>query len=51
MVFSMAPNKHNKPAKPLIRVLTCPKLSKKRPNLILTPFIPVAKKARPRAAP
>jgi len=51
VVFSMAPNKHNKPAKPLIRVLTCPKLSKKRPNLILTPFIPVAKKARPRAAP
>ena len=51
MVFSMASNKRNKPAKPLMRVLTRPKPLKKRPYLILTPSIPAAKKARPRAAP
>jgi hypothetical protein len=47
----MAPNKRNKPAKPLTRILTRPKLLKKRSNLISTPSIPVAKKARPRLAP
>jgi len=39
MVFSMAPNKRNKLAKPLTRVLTRPKPSKKRSNLTLTPSI------------
>ena len=51
MVFSIAPNKRNKLAKPLTRALTRPKLLKKRPNLISTPSIPAAKKVRPRAAP
>ena len=51
MVFSMAPNKRNKPAKPLTRVLTRPKPLKKHSYLILTPSILAAKKAKPRAAP
>ena len=51
MVFSIAPNKRNKPAKLLTRVLTRPKPLKKRSHLILTPSIPAAKKARPKAAP
>ena len=51
MVFSMALSKRNKPAKPLMRALTRPKPLKKRSHLILTPFIPAPKKARPRAAP
>jgi hypothetical protein len=55
VVFSMAPNKRNKPAKPPtrapMRAPTRPKPSKKRSNLISTPSIPAAKKARPRAAP
>ena len=51
-MFSIAPNKRNKPAKLLTRVLTRPsKTLKKRSNLIPIPSIPVAKKARPRAAP
>jgi hypothetical protein len=50
-VFSMAPNKRNKLAKPLTRALTRPKLLKKRSHLISTPSILVAKKARPKAAP
>ena len=51
-MFSIAPNKRNKPAKLLTRVLTRPsKTLKKRSNSILTPSIPAAKKARPRAAP
>jgi len=51
VVFSMAPSKCNKPAKPLTRALMCPKPSKKRSHLILTPSIPAPKKARPKAAP
>ena len=51
MVFSIAPNKRNKLAKPLTRVLIRPKLLKKRFYLILTPSIPVAKKVRPKVAP
>jgi len=51
MVFSMAPNKCNKPAKLLMRALTRPKPLKKRSYLILTPSILAPKKARPRAAP
>ena len=51
MVFSMAPNKRNKPAKPPTRALTRPKPSKKHSHLISTPSIPAPKKARPRAAP
>ena len=51
MVFSIAPNKRNKPAKPLIRVLTRLKPLKKRFHLILTPSIPAAKKVRPKVAP
>ena len=52
MVFSIAPNKRNKPAKLLTRALTRPsKISKKRSNLIPTPSVLAAKKARPRAAP
>jgi hypothetical protein len=50
-MFSMAPNKYNKPVKLLTRVLIRPKLLKKRSHLILTPSIPAAKKVRPRAAP
>ena len=50
-MFSMVPNKRNKPAKPLTRALTRPKPLKKRSYLILTPSIPVAKKVRPRVAP
>ena len=51
MVFSIAPSKRKKPAKPLTRTPTRPKPSKKRSHLILTPSIPAAKKARPKAAP
>ena len=53
MVFSIAANRRNKPAKlPLTCALTRPsKISKKRFYLILTPSAPAAKKARPRAAP
>jgi hypothetical protein len=51
VVFSMAPNKRNKLAKPLTRALTRPKPSKKRSHLISTPSIPAAKKVRPKAAP
>ena len=51
----MAFNKCNKLAKPLIRVLmrilTRPSKLKKYSHLILTPSIPIAKKARPRAVP
>jgi hypothetical protein len=50
-VFSMAPNKYNKLAKPLIYILTRPKPLKKRSYLILTPSILVTKKVRPKAAP
>ena len=55
MVFSMASNKRNKPAKLLIYVLMCAltrlfKL-KKHSHLILTPSVLVAKKVRPRAVP
>jgi len=53
VVFSMAFNRHNKLAKlPLTHALIHPsKTLKKRSNLILTPSVPVANKARPRAAP
>jgi len=53
VVFSMASNRRNKPAKlPPTRVLTRPsKILKKRSYLISTPSIPAAKKARPKAAP
>ena len=53
MVFSIASNKRNKPAKLLPkRALTRPsKTLKKRSHLILTPSTPVAKKVRPRVAP
>jgi hypothetical protein len=51
VVFFIAPNKRNKLAKPLIYTLTRPKPLKKRSNLISTPSIPAAKKAKPRAAP
>ena len=55
MVFSIAPNKHRKPAKPLIyvlmRALTHLKPLKKRSYLILTPSVLAAKKIRLRAAP
>jgi len=47
----MAPNKYNKPAELPTRVLTRPKPLKKCSYLISTPFIPVAKKTRPWAAP
>jgi len=47
----MAPSKRNKPAKPPTRALMCPKPSKKRSHLILIPFVPAPKKAKPRAAP
>ena len=50
MVFSIAPNKCNKSAKLPTCALTRPKPLKKRFYLILTPSIPIAKKARPRAA-
>ena len=51
-MFSMASNKRNKPAKLPTRASTRPsKTSKKRSHLILTPSVPAAKKARPRAAP
>jgi len=51
MVFSMAPNKRSKLAKPPTRAPTRPKPSKKRSYSISTPSILAAKKARPRAAP
>jgi hypothetical protein len=51
VVFSIAPNKRNKLAKPPTRTLTRPKPLKKRSHLISTPSIPAAKKARPKAAP
>jgi hypothetical protein len=51
-VFSIASNRRNKLAKLPTRVLTRPfKTLKKRSNLIPTPSILVAKKARPRAVP
>jgi len=52
VVFSMASNRRNKPAKLPTRALTRPsKTLKKRSYLISTPSIPVAKKVRPKAAP
>jgi len=47
----MASSKRNKLAKPPTRALTRPKPLKKRSHLILTPFIPVLKKAKSKAAP
>jgi hypothetical protein len=49
VVFSMASNRRNKPAKLPTRALTRP--SKKRSHSISTPSVPAAKKTRPRAAP
>ena len=50
-MFSMASNRYNKLAKPRTRVLTRPKLLKKRSYLIATPSILLAKKVRPIVAP
>ena len=50
-MFFIAPNKHNKLAKPLTRALMCPKPLKKRSYLISTPFILAPKKIKLRVAP
>jgi len=47
----MAFSKCNKLAKPPTCTLICLKLSKKRSYLILTLFVPAAKKVKPKAAP
>jgi hypothetical protein len=50
-VFFMASNRYNKLVKLLIYALTHPKPSKKHSHLILTPSVPAAKKAKPKATP